>query len=49
MYWVILTFFPLQGTVPHMMEIEVGEVEVTVRPSGGEVGAVYVAGMRVVT
>ncbi len=41
-YCVISTFLPAQGTVPHMMEIEVGEVEVTVRPSGGEVGAVYI-------
>ena len=41
-YSSVMIFLLVQGTVPHMMEIEVGEVEVTVRPSGGEVGAVYI-------
>ncbi len=39
MYAWISAFFSVQSTSPHVMEIEVGEVEVTVRPSGGEEGA----------
>ncbi len=43
-YRVISAFLPAHGTSPHMIEMEVGEVEVTVRPSGGEVEAVDIGG-----
>ncbi len=47
-YRDISPFLSAQGTTPHMMEIEMGEVEVTVRLSGGEVGAAYIGGNIIV-